>query len=94
MNFFICPMKHPYPYLHYPYICMNNKYVTQGELGRSRETRPSVTRWVGQKRPFWAWRIYAMAPSKSLSSIYIGLLDKIGLIDDRWSVTNYWRNAS
>jgi len=57
----------PIPIICITHICMNNKYVTQGVLGRSGETWPGMTGWVGQKRPFSAWRIYVMAPSKSVS---------------------------
>jgi len=53
MNVFEVSIETPI-YIH----TIKNKYVTL-----SGETWPSVTGgWMGQKRPFSAWRIYAMAP--------------------------------
>jgi len=57
MNVFWVSLETPIP------ISWNINYFTMGQVGGSRETWPSVAGWLGEKRPFSAWRNHAMTPN-------------------------------
>jgi len=69
MNVFKVSIETPMPNTNGP-ICMNNKYVTlRVWVGGSRETWPSVTKWVGWVRNGHFWRVVFMQwPLRRLKS--------------------------